>query len=166
MFITGHAKGSDGTTVRGITHESLTIALLAPTYAPDVDDSDQATWQPQVRFGEVIPALDHTAQTQANSSYEFAARVSGVYSNSPMAAREGKVFTGDDFLLKENAGHGDHAADAQLRHKLKGKRKQEILINQFADREMNMMTIGQIAEVALGISEEDLIKAAPKGVEL
>ncbi|KAJ7711060.1 hypothetical protein B0H16DRAFT_1900781 [Mycena metata] len=63
MNAPGFIKSSDGTTLHGVPINSRHITLLAPSYAPGIDDTDQSTWTHKTRFLEVAPELDHTAET-------------------------------------------------------------------------------------------------------
>lgn len=68
----GFVESSDGTTARGVTVESRHITLHVPSCKPDVDDSDEATWETWMCFVDVAPALDHTAQHQFDGTMEAA----------------------------------------------------------------------------------------------
>lgn len=128
MSVLGFVESSDGTTLRGITIESRHISLLVPSYHPEVDDTDQSTWQHQTRFVEVAPALDHTAQRQFDGPMEAANRIADVYSRSPLAVQERRIMDKNEYWRKKLGEGKDHAADGKKEFKISAAHKKDIVM--------------------------------------
>ncbi|KAE9394454.1 hypothetical protein BT96DRAFT_943119 [Gymnopus androsaceus JB14] len=78
-------EGSDGTT-------SLSHCMNL---------KDQSTWKPVMRFADVAPALDYTAQCQFEGSVELGEQIANTYSNSPLASRDRQKMDADDYFRKQ-----------------------------------------------------------------
>ncbi|KAE9398115.1 hypothetical protein BT96DRAFT_995150 [Gymnopus androsaceus JB14] len=85
-------ESTDGTAMHGITYQSTHVTLLAPTYDPNIDINDKSTWTYQTRFVSATPLLNHTAETQLKASLEIVASTAKIYSNSPLATRDGHKY--------------------------------------------------------------------------
>ncbi|KAJ7485528.1 hypothetical protein FB451DRAFT_1127711 [Mycena latifolia] len=158
MEAPGFVESSDGTTHRGITVESRHITLLAPSYAPGVDDSDTSTWTHRTRFVEVAPALDHTGQRQFQGTLEAANRIADTYSRSPLAAQEKRVMDKNDYWRKKLGESKDHAADGKKEFNLSAQHKQDIVIRDLGRSAMSEADVGtsRILLTMLNITDDEL----------
>ncbi|KAF7333104.1 hypothetical protein MVEN_02375700 [Mycena venus] len=161
MNAPGFVESSDGTTLRGITVESRHITLLVPSYAPNVDDSNQSTWQHRTRFVEVAPALDHTAQRQFQGTMEAANRIADVYSRSPLAAQERRVMEKNEYWRKKLGEGKDHAADGKKEFKISAAHKKDVIIEDLGRAAMDDedTATGHILTTMMEITDEDLAAA-------
>ncbi|KAJ7436598.1 hypothetical protein FB451DRAFT_1453881 [Mycena latifolia] len=158
MEAPGFVESSDGTTHRGITVESRHITLLAPSYAPGVDDSDTSTWTHRTRFVEVAPALEHTGQRQFQGTLEAANRIADTYSRSPLAAQEKRVMDKNDYWRKKLGESKDHAADGKKEFNLSAQHKQDIVIRDLGRSAMSEADVGtsRILLTMLNITDDEL----------
>ncbi|KAJ7167103.1 hypothetical protein C8R46DRAFT_1219483 [Mycena filopes] len=158
MNAPGFIEGSDGTTHRGITVEARNITLLAPSYAPGVDDSDQSTWRHRIRFFEAAPALDHTAQRQFEGTKEAAERIADAYSRSPLAATDMSTMEVDDYYRKKMGEHKDHASDGKAEFKISAAYKKEVIIRDLGREKMDRddFATSQILLTMLNLTDEEL----------
>lgn len=166
LYYLAFGESTDGTTVRGITQESISITLPVPTYAPGVDDSDKSTHTSTIRFGNVASAIDHTAKTQLEGCIEFGEKIASAYSNSPIAARDGVKMTGDDYFRKQNFQNMDHAADGILKFKLTDIHKQNIVQEDLGRAKMDNMTAFDLVTAATAITDAEIQKELKSGEEL
>lgn len=155
-------EGSDGTTVSGITQESRSITLLAPSYQPGVDDSDRSTWKTVTRFAEVIPAIDHTAQRQFEGSMDLGTKIATAYSESLLATRDGHIMDPDDYFRKQSFLHMDHAKDGKKKFRLSKEKKEHVINRDLAKEEMRNMNADDIMHQTSQITEAQILKAAGK----
>ncbi|KAF7361574.1 hypothetical protein MSAN_01191400 [Mycena sanguinolenta] len=158
MNAPGFVESSDGTTHRGITVESRHVTLLVPSYDPNVDDSDQSTWQHQTRFVEVAPALDHTAKRQFEGTMEAVKRIADTYTRSPLAVRQQKVMEANDYWRKKLGESKDHAADGKKEFALSAEYKKQIVIRDLgrAVMEEEDVQTARILLMMLQINDDDL----------
>ncbi|KAJ7577567.1 hypothetical protein C8J56DRAFT_798623 [Mycena floridula] len=155
----GFIESSDGTTHRRITVESRHITVHSASYGPGVDDSDMSTWSHNTRFLEVQPALDHTAQRQFEGTREAAQRIADVYSRSPLAAKEQRVMTEDDYFRKKLGENKDHAADGKKAFKLSAEHKQDIVRKDLGRKKIDDMEVNELLEAMLSITDEEVHEA-------
>jgi hypothetical protein len=133
--------------------------MLVPSYAPDVDDSDQSKWVHRTRFVEVAPALDHTAQSQFEGTQDVAARIADTYSRSPLAAKEKRKMDKNDYFRKKLGESKDHAADGKKEFAISAAHKKDIIIRDMgrAAMEETDMQTGTILLAIMDITDEDLM---------
>ncbi|KAJ7767719.1 hypothetical protein B0H16DRAFT_1882430 [Mycena metata] len=161
MEAPGFVESSDGTSHHGLTYESCHVTLLAPSYTPNTDDSDQSTWTYKTRFMEVTAALDHTAQRQFDGTVEIATRMASTYSRSPLAARERRVMDKNEYWQKKLEEMKDHAADGKKAFRLSTAHKTDIVtryLGRLAMDEADVAT-SHILLTMLSITNEDLADA-------
>jgi hypothetical protein len=158
----GFVESSDGTTARGVTVESRHITLRVPSYTPDVDDSDEATWETRTRFVDVEPALDHTAQRQFDGTMEAAGRIADAYTRSPVAAKDQQTMEKDDYLRKKMGEMKDHAADGKKGFKISAGEKRDVVIRDLGRSAMEDTDIETscLLLAMLDITDDDLLLAA------
>ncbi|RDB18250.1 hypothetical protein Hypma_000601 [Hypsizygus marmoreus] len=162
----GFGKSSDGTSHRKTTYESVHACVLAPTYAPDADDSDRSTWTQQLRFVDVSPAVDHTAQSQFENGQHLAARIMKTYSDSPLASRDGATMETDDYIRKQIFQNMDHAADGKKKFALNGEWKKAVLFKDLGLKEMETMDLDDVLKLLVSLTEEEIAEAQADAAKL
>ncbi|KAJ7749920.1 hypothetical protein B0H16DRAFT_1318933, partial [Mycena metata] len=161
MEAPGFVESSDGTNHHGLAYELCHVTLLAPSYAPDADDSDQSTWTYKTRFMEVTAALDHTAQHQFDSTVKMATRMASTYSRSPLAARERRVMDKSEYWQKKLGEMKDHAANGKKAFCLSAAHKTDIVTRDLGYLAMDEADVAtsHILLTMLSITDEDLADA-------
>jgi hypothetical protein len=108
---------------------------------------------------EMAPAVDHTAKTQFNGSKALAEQIATIYSESPLANRDGKRMDVEDYARKSDFQNMDHAADGKLKHKLFGSWKKNILYEDMGASIAENMDTEELLSALVSITDEEIKQA-------
>jgi hypothetical protein len=130
-----------------------------------VDDSDPSTWKPHTRFLEVAPSLSHTAHSQVEGEKLLAMKVAAAFTNCPSSKAAGISMSWQDWFRKELAQMSDHANDQKAKKDEKDDLKHQILIEDLGSQEAEALSIEELLDALLAISQDEIEEKSGKSFD-
>jgi hypothetical protein len=111
---------------------------------------------------EVAPSLSHTAQAQVDGTTLLASKIATALTKSPSTIAEGIAMDWKDWFQKQLAQMSDHANDQKLKHEISRELKHDIVIEDLGTQESETLSLPELMDTLLAISEEEVEEVSGK----